>query len=76
MPGPERTPPPIFIDGYNLALEQGTGVATCGRNLSFCLRDMGAGVGVLYGSAASTLGMNSLIREIAFFDPPTPSPVS
>jgi len=44
-------------------------VATCGRNLSFCLRDMGAGVGVLYGSAASTLGMNSLIREIAFFDP-------
>ncbi len=61
--------PRIFIDGYNLALEQGTGVATYARNLSFCLRDMGAEVGVLYGTQASTISMNSLIREIAFFDP-------
>ncbi len=65
---PDR-PPRIFIDGYNLALEQGTGVATYARNLSFCLRDMGAEVGVLYGTKTSTISMNSLIREIAFFDP-------
>lgn len=62
-------PPRIFIDGYNLALEQGTGVATYARNLSFCLRDLGAEVGVLYGTKTSTISMNSLLREIAFFDP-------
>ncbi len=62
-------PPHIFIDGYNLSLEQGTGVATYARNLSFCLRDLGAEVGVLYGTRTSTISMNSLIREIAFFDP-------
>ncbi len=61
--------PRIYIDGYNLALEQGTGVATYARNLSFALRDLGAEVGVLYGTRGSTLAMNPLIREIAFFDP-------
>lgn len=66
---PADRPPRIFIDGYNLALEQGTGVATYARNLSFCLRDLGAEVGVLYGTKASTISMNSLLREIAFFDP-------
>lgn len=62
-------PPRIFIDGFNLSLTQGTGVATYARNLSFCLRDLGAEVGVLYGTKSSTIAMNSLIREIAFFDP-------
>jgi glycosyltransferase involved in cell wall biosynthesis len=66
---PAKSAPRIYIDGYNLALEQGTGVATYARNLSFCLRDMGAEVGVLYGTRASTISTNSLIREIAFFDP-------
>jgi len=62
-------PPRIYIDGFNLSLTQGTGVATYARNLSFCLRDLGAEVGVLYGTHTSTIAMNSLIREIAFFDP-------
>ena len=66
---PADSAPRIYIDGYNLALEQGTGVATYARNLSFCLRDMGAEVGVLYGTRASTISTSSLIREIAFFDP-------
>ncbi|NMJ41606.1 glycosyltransferase family 4 protein [Roseomonas sp. JC162] len=66
---PAKRAPRIFIDGYNLALEQGTGVATYARNLSFALRDLGAEVGVLYGTKASTISMNPLIREIAFFDP-------
>lgn len=61
--------PRIYIDGYNLALEQGTGVATYARNLSFALRDIGAEVGVLYGTRGSTISLNPLIREIAFFDP-------
>ena len=60
--------PRIYIDGFNLSLEQGTGVATYARNLSFALRDLGAEVGVLYGTPAATTSANSLMREIAFFD--------
>jgi glycosyltransferase involved in cell wall biosynthesis len=66
---PSDRKPRIYIDGFNLALEQGTGVATYARNLSFCLRDLGAEVGVLYGTRTSTIAMNPLMREIAFFDP-------
>ena len=60
--------PRIYIDGFNLALEQGTGVATYARNLSFALRDLGAEVGVLYGTSATTTSANSLMLEITFFD--------
>ncbi len=63
--------PRIYIDGFNLSLEQGTGVATYARNLSFALRDLGAEVGVLYGTPAATTSANSLMREIAFFDSST-----
>jgi glycosyltransferase involved in cell wall biosynthesis len=66
---PSDSKPRIYIDGFNLALDQGTGVATYARNLSFCLRDLGAEVGVLYGTQNSTISTNSLMREIAFFDP-------
>ena len=59
--------PRLFLDGYNLALEQGTGVATYARNLSFAMRDLGAEVGVVYGGRASP-SRDPLIREIAFFD--------
>lgn len=57
----------IMIDGRNLGLEKGTGVATYGRNLSYCLRDLGYGVDVLYGNRAAP-GMSALMKEIAFFD--------
>lgn len=57
----------IMIDGRNLSLEKGTGVATYARNLSFQLRDLGYRVEVLYGSRASP-GRSLLMREIAFFD--------
>ena len=59
--------PRLFIDGYNLALDQGTGVATYARNLSFALGRLGFGVGVLYGTRP-THSVEPLIREIAFFD--------
>jgi glycosyltransferase involved in cell wall biosynthesis len=59
--------PRIFLDGYNLNLEQGTGVATYARNLSYRLGAMGAEVGVVYGTRASP-SLDPLIREIAFFD--------
>jgi len=51
-----------------MGLEQGTGIATYARNLSYALRDLGHGVNVLYGSRASR-GYSDLLKEIAFFDP-------
>ncbi len=57
----------ILIDGRNLGLEKGTGVATYARNLSYCLRDLGYGVEVLYGNRSAP-GHSSLMKEIAFFD--------
>ena len=65
----------MFLDGYNLALDQGTGVATYARNLSFAMGRLGYETGVVYGTRAAP-SINPLIREIAFFDervgdPPT-----
>lgn len=64
-----------MIDGRNLGLEKGTGVATYGRNLSYRLHDLGFGVDVLYGNRANAR-MSDLMKEITFFDendrrPPT-----
>ncbi|MFT8245690.1 glycosyltransferase family 4 protein [Roseomonas sp. BN140053] len=59
--------PRIVIDGMNLGLEQGTGVATYARNLSFRLGTLGARTEVLYGSRAAP-SKDPMIREIAFFD--------
>jgi glycosyltransferase involved in cell wall biosynthesis len=61
------TRPRVFLDGYNLALTQGTGVATYARNLSFGMARLGFEVGVLYGTRASP-SRDPLIREIGFFD--------
>jgi len=61
------TRPRVFLDGYNLALEQGTGVATYARHLSFAMGRLGFDVGVLYGTRAAP-SRDPLIREIAFFD--------
>ncbi len=57
----------VMIDGYNLGLEKGTGVATYARNLSLALGKLGHEVGVVYGGKASAF-REPLIREIAFFD--------
>jgi glycosyltransferase involved in cell wall biosynthesis len=56
-----------MIDGRNLNLEKGTGVATYARNLSYCLRDIGYEVDVLYGNKTAH-GQSDLIKEISFFD--------
>ena len=57
----------IMIDGRNLDLERGTGVATYARNLSYCIRELGHKVDVLYGSRPSPK-MTPLMKEISFFD--------
>jgi glycosyltransferase involved in cell wall biosynthesis len=57
----------LMIDGHNLGLEKGTGVATYARNLSYCLRDLGCEVDVLYGTKVAP-GSSALMKEIGFFD--------
>lgn len=57
----------IMIDGRNLDLEKGTGVATYARNLSYALRDLNFQVEVLYGNRSAP-GQNDLIKEIGLFD--------
>jgi len=57
----------IMIDGRNLGLEMGTGIATYARNLSYCLHDLGYVVDVLYGNR-SAQSMSDIMKEIAFFD--------
>jgi glycosyltransferase involved in cell wall biosynthesis len=57
----------ILIDGFNLGLETGTGVATYARNLSFCTHSLGYKTDILYG-VRPTPGIHNLLHEIAFFD--------
>ncbi|WP_421867118.1 glycosyltransferase family 4 protein [Pararhizobium sp.] len=58
----------IMVDGYNLALEKGTGVATYARNLSEQLSALGHKVDLMYG-VRSSAGKNDLLAEVSFFDP-------
>src|SRR5271155_3534225 len=58
----------VLIDGFNLRLEEGTGVATYARNLTYCTHDMGYETEVLY-DVRGGIGFHSLLKEIAFFDP-------
>ncbi|HXU21610.1 MAG TPA: glycosyltransferase family 1 protein [Verrucomicrobiae bacterium] len=57
----------VMIDGFSLAIEEGTGISTYARNLSYALHDAGHQVHVLYGLPIK--GVNPLLREVAFFDP-------
>ncbi|PWR21264.1 glycosyltransferase family 1 protein [Zavarzinia aquatilis] len=58
----------IGVDGYNLALARGTGIATYARGLTHCLRDLGCKVDILYGRRVQ-LSPEPILREIAFIDP-------
>ncbi len=60
----------VLIDGYNLGLEKGTGVATYARNLSYEVGRLGHRTSVLYGLGAPP-SREPLLREIAFFDSET-----
>ncbi len=57
----------ILIDGFNLGLEKGTGVATYARNLSYELHNLNHHVSVLYGNRAAP-SRDKLLREITFYD--------
>jgi glycosyltransferase involved in cell wall biosynthesis len=56
----------ILIDGYNLDLEQGTGISTYARNLSYILKDITTETQILYGK--NIVSKNALLKEIEFFD--------
>ncbi|MHC1481545.1 glycosyltransferase family 4 protein [Frateuria aurantia] len=57
----------IGIDGFNLALPQGTGVATYARNLANTLSDMGHRVSTIYGAPISPKAP-PLLQEVQFYD--------
>jgi glycosyltransferase involved in cell wall biosynthesis len=57
----------IIFDGLNLALTQGTGIATYTRTLTRVARALGYDVAVVY-SASFTPANDALLREIDFFD--------
>ena len=57
----------IGLDGFNMAMPRGTGVATYGRELSRTLSGMGHKVDVLFGMPIGAQ-TPELLREILFFD--------
>ncbi len=57
----------VGIDGFNIAMSRGTGVATYARVLSRCLKDMGHPVDVLFGLPLSAKA-SATMSEVAFFD--------
>ena len=57
----------VIFDGFNLALEEGTGVATYARMVIKVARELGHKVGVVYASP-ETPPRNPVLREIGFFD--------
>ena len=52
----------IDVDGYNLALEEGTGVATYARNLTAALAAMSVTTNVLYGHRMGA-GAEAFMKE-------------
>lgn len=55
----------IMIDGFNLALPRGTGVATYGYNLALAAKAEGLGIEALYGLRAP---FNRKLRDIMFYE--------
>jgi hypothetical protein len=60
----------VLIDGYNLGLEKGTGIATYARNLSYAVHELGYRVDVLYGLRTRQT-RDPLLQEADFFNPPS-----
>ena len=65
----------IGIDGFNLALRRGSGIATYGRNLGTAVRALGHETHVLYGPEGR-IGKNRLLNEVALYDEASPGPRS
>ncbi|TFW13542.1 glycosyltransferase family 1 protein [Brevundimonas intermedia] len=61
----------ICIDGFNLALSRGTGIATYGRNLLTNAQVLGLETQVLYGPLAAR-SQNNVLNETALVDAERP----
>lgn len=62
---PQVRPPSIGIDGYNLALPHGTGVATYGFGLAEAIRSLGLGLDGIFGIP---VGRDPTIRDVLFYE--------
>jgi glycosyltransferase involved in cell wall biosynthesis len=59
--------PRVLIDGYNLALKQGTGIKTYTTLLDKALRSLSMDTSFLFGHPIPSVG-DPLLREVLFFD--------
>jgi glycosyltransferase involved in cell wall biosynthesis len=64
--------PTVCIDGFNLALSKGSGIATYGRNLLSNLNAIGMETQVLYGPHAN-VSKQPILNQIALTDAYTPN---
>lgn len=62
----------ICIDGFNIALPRGTGIATYGRNLLTALQGLDVTTQVLFGPEAP-LGTDNTVNEAVLLDPKGPA---
>lgn len=62
---PQTAPPAIGIDGYNLALPHGTGVATYGFGLAEAIRSLGLRLEGVFGIP---VGRDPTIRDVFFYE--------
>ena len=62
----------ICIDGFNIAMPRGSGIATYARNLNHALRELGHETQILYGPPQGHSKV-PLLGEIALVDAPAPS---
>lgn len=58
----------ICVDGYNIGMPRGSGIATYGRSLLTHLQAIGLGTQVLYGPA-SRFNRDNVVNEAALIDP-------
>lgn len=65
----------IGIDGFNLSMPKGSGIATYAYNLNTSVRKIGYQTALLYGPEQAP-GRDGLLNEVTLFDaPPPPSPL-
>jgi glycosyltransferase involved in cell wall biosynthesis len=61
----------IGIDGFNLSMPKGSGIATYAYNLNASLRSLGFETALLYGPEQGP-GRDNLLNEVTLFDAPPP----
>jgi hypothetical protein len=57
----------VGIDGLNMAIPRGTGVATYARSLSYCIDVLSHAVDIIYGLNIAPK-TNPVLREVMLFD--------